>query len=164
MRLLRAAHPVEERLDGKAVARVPVVALPERPAHFHVARDASPARPEVVGDEPAPQPPQGFEAIFNGRDLKGWEGSPSYWKVEDGCLTGTADGTLKYNRFLVWRGGKVKSSKRCRLCRARPSRKCRCEPPKYGSTAAMRSGSPGATGNVSPAAMRRDAAPAYGAW
>jgi len=60
-------------------------------------------------ETPAPQPPEGFEAVFNGRDLTGWEGSPQYWSVEDGCLTGTADGTLKYNRFIVWRGGLLKN-------------------------------------------------------
>ena len=55
------------------------------------------------------KPPAGFEAIFNGKDLTGWDGNPLYWKVEDGCLTGTADGTLKYNRFITWRGGKPKN-------------------------------------------------------
>ncbi len=60
--------------------------------------------------EAAPSgPPEGFKAIFNGRDLAGWEGSPPYWSVEDGCLTGKADGTLKYNRFLTWRGGTVRN-------------------------------------------------------
>src|SRR5436305_4172180 len=54
-------------------------------------------------------PPAGFVAMFNGKDLTGWEGSPTYWKVDNGILTGTADGTLKYNRFIVWRGGKVKN-------------------------------------------------------
>ena len=54
-------------------------------------------------------PPEGFKAVFNGRDLTGWEGSPKYWSVEDGCLTGKADGTLRYNRFLTWRGGTVKN-------------------------------------------------------
>jgi hypothetical protein len=54
-------------------------------------------------------PPEGFKAVFNGRDLTGWEGSPTYWSVEDGCLTGKADGKLKYNRFIVWRGGIVKN-------------------------------------------------------
>jgi len=49
--------------------------------------------------------PEGFQAIFNGRDLTGWEGSPNYWSVEDGCLTGKANGTLKFNRFITWRGG-----------------------------------------------------------
>jgi hypothetical protein len=62
------------------------------------------------GEEaPAPTPPEGFKALFNGRDLTGWEGSPKYWSVEDGCLTGKADGTLKFNRFLTWRGGTVKN-------------------------------------------------------
>ncbi|WP_422930471.1 3-keto-disaccharide hydrolase [Singulisphaera sp. PoT] len=53
--------------------------------------------------------PQGFQAVFNGKDLSGWEGSPQYWSAEDGCLVGKADGTLKYNRFITWRGGKVKN-------------------------------------------------------
>lgn len=57
----------------------------------------------------AEEPLPGFEAVFNGRDLKGWDGSPKYWKVEDGCLTGVADGKLDYNRFLVWRGGRLKN-------------------------------------------------------
>jgi hypothetical protein len=63
--------------------------------------------PLVAAGEPTP--PKGFEAIFNGRDLTGWDGSAAYWKVEEGCLTGVADGSLKYNRFIVWRGGKVKN-------------------------------------------------------
>jgi Domain of Unknown Function (DUF1080) len=57
----------------------------------------------------SPEPPEGFKAVFNGRDLTGWEGNPAFWSVEDGCLTGKADGTLKFNRFLTWRGGKVKN-------------------------------------------------------
>jgi Domain of Unknown Function (DUF1080) len=52
---------------------------------------------------------EGFKAVFNGRDLTGWEGSPAYWSVEDGCLTGKADGTLKYNRFITWKGGTVRN-------------------------------------------------------
>jgi len=56
-----------------------------------------------------PTPPEGFQAIFNGKDLTGWEGSPEYWSVKDGCLTGVTDGTLKYNRFIIWRGGVLKN-------------------------------------------------------
>jgi len=54
-------------------------------------------------------PPSGFVAVFNGQDLTGWEGSPQYWKVEDGSLTGVADGTLKYNRFITWKKGTLKN-------------------------------------------------------
>jgi 3-keto-disaccharide hydrolase len=61
-------------------------------------------------DDPvAVTPPEGFIAVFNGKDLDGWEGSPKYWSVDDGWLTGTADGTLDYNRFIVWRGGSVRN-------------------------------------------------------
>ncbi len=65
------------------------------------------------GDESAKvspkPPPEGFVNLLNGRDLSGWEGSPAYWSAEGGDLTGKADGTLKYNRFIVWRGGTLKN-------------------------------------------------------
>ncbi|MGE3806350.1 MAG: DUF1080 domain-containing protein [Gemmataceae bacterium] len=62
----------------------------------------------ALADEPG-QPPEGFVAIFNGRDLTGWKGDPNDWKVEAGSLTGTADGKLKHNRFIVWQDGKPKN-------------------------------------------------------
>ena len=64
----------------------------------------------VVGESPRNlEPPAGFHGDLQRQGPEGWEGSPKYWKVEDGCLTGTADGTLKYNRFITWRGGTVKN-------------------------------------------------------
>jgi hypothetical protein len=60
------------------------------------------------GAEP-PTPPEGFQAIFNGADLAGWEASADDWSVKDGCLTGVADGSLKQNRFIIWRGGALKN-------------------------------------------------------
>jgi len=57
----------------------------------------------------ASAPPEGFQMVFNGHDLSGWEGNPKYWSAEDGCLVGKADGTLTYNRFITWRGGKLKN-------------------------------------------------------
>jgi hypothetical protein len=51
----------------------------------------------------------GFRSIFNGKDLTDWDGDPKHWTVEDGALTGTTDGTLKANSFIVWRGGTVKN-------------------------------------------------------
>ncbi|MCA9236667.1 MAG: DUF1080 domain-containing protein [Planctomycetales bacterium] len=49
----------------------------------------------------------GFELIFDGRSLAGWEGDPTYWRVEDGCLVGevTPATILKQNTFVIWRGG-----------------------------------------------------------
>jgi len=55
------------------------------------------------------------KAIFNGKDLTGWEGNAALWSVEDGAITGKTQpdpadpkkGTLKHNTFLVWKDGKV---------------------------------------------------------
>lgn len=53
----------------------------------------------------------GFKSLFNGKDLSGWDGNPELWKVEEGCITGRTTGPeqLKYNQFLIWRGGVVKN-------------------------------------------------------
>ncbi len=52
-----------------------------------------------------------FKPLFNGRDLTGWDGNPELWSVEDGALTGKTKGpeSLKYNQFLIWRGGVLKN-------------------------------------------------------
>lgn len=39
-------------------------------------------------------------SLFNGKDLAGWTGSSSHWKVEDGEIVGTTKG-LTYNTFLI---------------------------------------------------------------
>lgn len=43
---------------------------------------------------------QGFEPLFNGKDLTGWEGDPFLWKVEDGMVVGRSPG-IAYNDFLT---------------------------------------------------------------
>jgi putative heme-binding domain-containing protein len=54
---------------------------------------------------------EGFRPLFNGKDLTGWDGNPELWSVRDGTITGTTTGPdqMKYNQFLIWRGGKVKN-------------------------------------------------------
>ncbi len=42
----------------------------------------------------------GFQPLFNGRDLAGWDGDPFLWKVEDGMLVGRSPG-IAYNDFLT---------------------------------------------------------------
>jgi 3-keto-disaccharide hydrolase len=62
-------------------------------------------RPEpVAGDEP------GFQSIFDGKTLTGWEGDAKYWRVEGGSLVGeiTPETVIKSNTFIVWRGGRPK--------------------------------------------------------
>ena len=59
---------------------------------------------------PAAGDDSGYELIFDGKTLKGWEGDPKYWRVEDGALVGqvTPETLLKQNSFIIWRGGETK--------------------------------------------------------
>jgi hypothetical protein len=58
----------------------------------------------LEGDEP------GFVSIFDGQSLAGWEGDPTYWRVENGALVGeiTPATVVKSNTFIIWRGGTPK--------------------------------------------------------
>jgi hypothetical protein len=58
----------------------------------------------VEGDEP------GFTSIFDGKSLAGWDGDPTYWRVEGGALVGeiTPATIVKSNTFIIWRGGRPK--------------------------------------------------------
>ncbi|HEY3450143.1 MAG TPA: DUF1080 domain-containing protein [Myxococcales bacterium] len=49
----------------------------------------------------------GFQPIFDGRTLAGWDGDPTYWRVENGNLVGevTPATILHHNSFIIWRGG-----------------------------------------------------------
>lgn len=60
-------------------------------------------RPEAIdGDE------AGFAPIFDGQTLDGWEGDPTYWRVEGGSMVGeiTPETVVRSNTFIVWRGGR----------------------------------------------------------
>jgi len=48
----------------------------------------------------------GFEVLFNGRDLTGWDGDTNYWHVRDGAITAftSEEGiTRRANTCLIWR-------------------------------------------------------------
>jgi len=53
------------------------------------------------------------KALFNGKDLQGWEGNTELWSVKDGVIHGetqasSADpkkSSLRHNTFLVWKDG-----------------------------------------------------------
>jgi Domain of Unknown Function (DUF1080) len=64
-------------------------------------------RPAQSYPAPASGAESDFEPIFDGKTLKGWEGDPKYWRVENGCLVGevTPETLLKQNSFIIWRGG-----------------------------------------------------------
>ena len=49
-------------------------------------------------------------ALFNGKDLKGWDGDTRLWSVQDGVIHGetTTDKPAKGNTFLICQKGKFK--------------------------------------------------------
>ena len=51
----------------------------------------------------------GFQTLFNGKDLTGWDGKDGFWTVKDGAIFGqtTKEKPTKGNTFLVWQGGDV---------------------------------------------------------
>lgn len=55
----------------------------------------------------AANPAGRFVPIFDGVSLKGWDGNPKLWSVEDGVIVGrtSADDPIAANSFLVWRQG-----------------------------------------------------------
>jgi hypothetical protein len=59
------------------------------------------AQPLVMDDQ------AGFQPIFDGTSLRGWEGDPAFWKAADGAIVGqsTPENAVKENTFLIWRGG-----------------------------------------------------------
>ena len=61
-------------------------------------------RPAAAADDEA-----GFQPIFNGTSLEGWDGDPKIWSFKDGAIVGeaTADNLANGDTFCVWRQGTV---------------------------------------------------------
>ena len=62
------------------------------------------ATPLVMDDQ------AGFQPIFDGKTLTGWDGDPAFWKVVDGAIVGQSspENAVKENTFIIWRGGEPK--------------------------------------------------------
>ena len=57
----------------------------------------------MLNFEPAFVETAGFQPVFNGKDLNGWQGDASLWSARDGMLVGTSKG-LSHNDFLATDG------------------------------------------------------------
>lgn len=58
----------------------------------------------------SPVPPleeAGFQSMFDGQSLKGWNCDPAFWRVEGGAIVGetTKDHQPPQNIFCIWKGG-----------------------------------------------------------
>jgi hypothetical protein len=49
--------------------------------------------------------------LFNGEDLRGWDGDPSIWRVEDGAIIGSVEegAQVDDHTYLIWQGGQVEN-------------------------------------------------------
>jgi len=65
----------------------------------------------MLGSMAAEAQEKGFRSLFNGRNLDDWDGNPKIWSVKDGVVIGKSSGPdqMKYNQFLIWRGGEVEN-------------------------------------------------------
>jgi hypothetical protein len=50
----------------------------------------------------------GYQRIFDGKTLNGWDCDPDFWRVESGAIVGqtTLQHQPKQNTFCIWKGGK----------------------------------------------------------
>ena len=96
----------------RSVRRVALLAVP-----LAVALAQAPAGPPgggrgggVYADKYEADDNAGFVPIFDGKTMNGWDGDPTFWRVENGEIVGetTPEKVVKMNNFLIWRGGKVK--------------------------------------------------------
>jgi hypothetical protein len=78
----------------------PVGMAQQAPAPFLPKQSDRPSA--VEGDEP------GFQPIFDGKTLTGWEGDSKYWRAESGVLIGeiTPATVIKSNTFIIWTAGR----------------------------------------------------------
>lgn len=66
--------------------------------------------PLVARAADAPAETGKYQTLFNGTDLKGWDGDTRLWSVKDGVIHGetTEENKAPSNTFLIWKDGKVK--------------------------------------------------------
>jgi 3-keto-disaccharide hydrolase len=68
---------------------------------------ATPATGRMVFTEPAPldfNDQTGFVSLFDGVSLKGWDGNPKFWRVEDGAIVGeSTPANPSGNNYIVYR-------------------------------------------------------------
>lgn len=67
-----------------------------------IALQAQPRGPHIP-----PVEESGFQSIFDGATLKGWDADPKFWRVEDGAIVGQTTKEIQpaQNTFAIWRGG-----------------------------------------------------------
>lgn len=75
----------------------------------HAAESEQPPYPQPILPAPMSDNDVGFQAIFDGKTLRGWDGDRTFWRVENGAIVGetTKQHPLspESGGMLIWRGG-----------------------------------------------------------
>jgi hypothetical protein len=50
---------------------------------------------------------EGFEPLFDGKSLQGWDADAKYWRVENGVVIGESTTAMEKNTFMSYRTGKL---------------------------------------------------------
>jgi hypothetical protein len=83
-----------------ASARQPAASLPQTPA-------APAGRGGMNFTQPSPMDftdHEGYVSLFDGKSLKGWDGNPKFWRVEDGAIVGeSTPQNPSGNNYIVYR-------------------------------------------------------------
>ncbi len=89
-----------ELLIGSFATTAALIRVSGQQPQIYVPKQSDRPQP-IEGDEP------GFQSIFDGKTLNGWDGDSKYWRVEDGVMVGeiTPDTVIKSNTFIIWKGG-----------------------------------------------------------
>ncbi len=100
--MLRAHFPSLRFLTVLCVSALNVISA-QQPAPPTVNAGRGAARGSMV----PPIEETGYQPIFDGKSLAGWDGDPKFWRVENGAIVGqtTTDKQPDQNTFLIWRGG-----------------------------------------------------------
>jgi hypothetical protein len=105
MAALAAAAIVQAQ--GARPAAPPAAQTPASAAAEAAEPQRQPARGRMVFTEPAPldfNDHRGYVSLFDGVSLKGWDGNPKFWRVEDGAIVGESTPTNPSgNSYIVYR-------------------------------------------------------------
>jgi hypothetical protein len=84
---------------------LPVSAFGQKSAPSEAEKRAARDFMQKAGVKPLEE--TGFQTIFNGNSLEGWDCDPAFWRVEGGVMVGETkpNHQPKQNIFCVWKGG-----------------------------------------------------------
>jgi len=113
-RIMRCFYMLEEKPDLDRLRKF--IATCRHSEGFYSAKPGAPADlggtyyatiilrwSRLLDGEPALVETAGYQPLFNGRDLTGWEGDAALWSAREGMLIGTSPG-LQHNDFLSTAG------------------------------------------------------------